>query len=202
MKKTVFTVIAFGVLLLLTGCPTPNGPTPTPTAVTFVSAIQTGGTSGTADSTALTLTFDVDPTTLAASDITVTGATKGALSGTGTTRTLAISAITVANGEAVSVAIASPSGFTISGSPQTAVVYKDTIVAVTFVSAVQTGGTSGTADSTGLTLTFSDDPTTLAVDDITVTGATKGALSGTGMTRSLAISEIDVADGATVSVAT
>lgn len=55
-------------------------------AVTFESAVQTGGSSDTADSTGLTLTFDIDPTTLAAGDITVTGATKGALSSTGTTR--------------------------------------------------------------------------------------------------------------------
>ncbi|HOV12803.1 MAG TPA: DUF1566 domain-containing protein [Spirochaetota bacterium] len=80
----------------------------------------------------MTLTFSVDPTTLAASDITVTGATKGALSGTGTTRSLAISAITVGNGETVSVAIASPSGFTISGSPKTAVVYRLLVVGMAY----------------------------------------------------------------------
>ena len=176
----------------------------TRTAITFESAEQTGGTSGTADSTGLTLTFSVDPTTLTADDITLTGATKGALSGTGTTRTLAISNITVGNGETVSLTIANPSGFTISGSPQTAVVYTDTTIpptAVTFESAVQTGGTSGTADSTGLTLTFSVDPTTLTADNITVTGATKGALSGSGLTRTLAISNITVGNGENVTVA-
>jgi hypothetical protein len=172
-----------------------------PTAVTFQSAEQTGGTSGTTDSTGLALSFDVDPTTLAASDITVTGATKGALSGSGTTRTLAISDITVANGATVEVTIADPSGYAISGSPQAAVVYKDTTTAVTFQSAEQTGGTSGTTDSTGLALSFDVDPTTLAASDITVTGATKGTLSGSGTTRTLAISDITVANGETVSVA-
>lgn len=129
-KNGVFLGLLIAALLLLTmACPTPvdggngGGGTP-PTAVTFESAVQTGGTSGTASTTGLTLTFSVDPTTLTADDITLTGATKGALTGTGTTRTLAISDITVANGETVSVAIASPSGFTISGSPKTAVVYK------------------------------------------------------------------------------
>jgi hypothetical protein len=117
MKKIVITVIAIAGILLLAG-------SFTPTAVTFESAVQTGGTDGTDNSTGLTLTFSVDPTTLTADDITLTGATKGALSGTGTTRTLAISDITVANGETVSVAIANPRGFTISGSPKTAVVYK------------------------------------------------------------------------------
>jgi hypothetical protein len=130
-KKNIFLGLLIAASLLLTiGCDLTGaddgngGGGITPTAVTFESAEQTGGTSGTADSTGLTLTFDVDPTTLAASDITVTGATKGALSGTGLTRTLAISDITVGNGETVSVAITSPSGYDISGSPQTAVVYK------------------------------------------------------------------------------
>jgi hypothetical protein len=94
------------------------------TAVTFVSAVQTGGTWGTADSTGLTLTFSVDPTTLTADNITLTGATKGALSGSGTTRSLTISSITVGNGETVSVAITNPSGYSISKSPRYAEVYK------------------------------------------------------------------------------
>jgi len=69
-----------------------------------------------------------------------------------------------------------------------------------FSSAVQAGGASGTANSTGLTLTFDTDPGALSADNITVTGADKGALSGTGTTRTLAISNITVDDGATVSV--
>lgn len=92
--------------------------------VSLLSVDQNGGTSETADSTSLTLTFDGDPTTLTADNITITGATKGALTGEGTTRTLGISDITVGNEEEVSVAITDPSGFTISGSPKTAVVYK------------------------------------------------------------------------------
>ena len=42
----------------------------------------------------------------------------------GTTRSLAISGITVANGETVSVAITSPTGYSLTGSPKTAVVYR------------------------------------------------------------------------------
>ncbi len=114
---------------------------------------------------------------------------------------LAISSITVSNGETVSVTIANPIGYTLTGSPQTAVVYRDTNTAVTFMSAEQTGGTSGTAETTGLAFTFDVDPTTLTADDITLTGAAKGALSGTGTTRTLAISNITVANGETVSVA-
>lgn len=49
-------------------------------------------------------------------------------------------------------------------------------------------------------MTFSVDPTTLTAADITVVGATKGALSGTGITRSLAISNITVGDSESVTV--
>jgi len=90
----------------------------------FSSAVQAGGASGTANSTGLTLTFDTDPGALSADNITVTGATKGALTGSGTIRDLAISNITVANGATVSVTITSPVGYSITRSPQTAVVYR------------------------------------------------------------------------------
>ena len=121
----MLSVIIFSLIL---GCPSVTnniGSTDSKaTAVTFKSAVQSGGTDGVTDSTGLTLTFDADPTTLAASDITVTGATKGALSGSGISRNIAISGITVDNGETVSVTIASPNGYTISGLPQAAAVYR------------------------------------------------------------------------------
>jgi hypothetical protein len=91
--------------------------------VTFVSAVQIGGTSGMTDSKALLLTFDVDPTTLTTDNIEITGATKGTLSGTGTTRTLTISDI-YTDGTNVSVTITNPEGYSITGSPKTAMVYK------------------------------------------------------------------------------
>ena len=91
--------------------------------VTFSAIEQVGGVTLLADTTALNFTFSVDPTTLLASDITVTGATKGALSGSGTTRTLEITDITVLNGETLTVDIDNPSGYTISGSPKTVTVY-------------------------------------------------------------------------------
>jgi hypothetical protein len=72
---------------------------------------------------------------------------------------------------------------------------------IEFKTVEQTGGTAGVSDSTSLTLTFDVDPGSLTVDDIWLTGATKGALSGSGTKRSLAISDITVANGETVLVA-
>ena len=100
--------------------------------VSFSGAIQSGGVSGTTDSTALVLTFDTNPSTLTADDITLIGAAKGDLSGSGMSRTLSISNITVANGATVSVEITSPSGFSISGSPKTAVVYRSPYVGMPY----------------------------------------------------------------------
>lgn len=169
-----------------------------PAALAFT-GLTANGTSGTATTTELTLTFDVEPIGLAASNITLTGATKGALTGSGTTRSLAISSISVANGATVSVAVASPAGFVISGSPRTAAVFKAP-TAVAF-SALTANGVAGAASTTTVTLTFDVDPITLAESDIMVTGATKGVLSGTGTTRTLAISSITIANGDSITVA-
>lgn len=93
-------------------------------AVVFSGLTQDGGTSNYVSSTSLILSFSVDPTTLTVSDIILTGATKGALTGSGLTRSLAISDISVADGATVSVAVASPAGFSITNTPLTTVVYK------------------------------------------------------------------------------
>ena len=128
MKKFIpFSLTVILILaVILSGCGGGNGGGNSGggTNVVFVSATRTDGASGTADSTGLTLTFDVDPTTLAADNITVTGATKGALSSSGTTRSLAISDINVADGGTVTVTITSPAGYSITGTPKTAVVYR------------------------------------------------------------------------------
>lgn len=71
---------------------------------------------------------------------------------------------------------------------------------VNFISAVQIGGNHGTTNSTALTLTFSEDITNLADSNITVVGATKGELSGTGTTRNLSISNISADNAGTVTV--
>ena len=62
-------------------------------------------------------------------------------------------------------------------------------------------GTPATVTTTELTLTFSVDPTSaFTADNVTVTGATKGELTGTGTTRTLEISAITVANGGDVTV--
>lgn len=187
-------VVAF-LLLIIVGCDLFGNGEGTQIAVTFESAVQTGGTSGTTDSKALRLTFSADPTTLTADDITVTGATKGALSGTGTTRMLAISAITVENGETVTVAIANSSGFMINGSPQTVIVYREPLsIGMAYQGGViayilQSGDPDYVSDEThGLIASTSDLSTGIQWynGSFTTTGAIGTAL-GTGQANTTAI---------------
>jgi hypothetical protein len=61
-------------------------------------------------------------------------------------------------------------------------------------------GVSVDETTTQLTLTFSEDPISLNASHITVTGATKGTLSGSGTTRTLDISDITVKNGQNIVV--
>jgi len=67
-------------------------------------------------------------------------------------------------------------------------------------SGITANGTSSLVTTSELTLTFDDDPESLAIDNIDVTGATKGNLNGTGTTRTLTISNITVANESTLTV--
>ncbi|WP_340021350.1 S-layer homology domain-containing protein [Paenibacillus sp. FSL K6-1096] len=123
------------------------------TPVTLQSAVA-DGTPGAVTSTKIDLTFDQPITGLTAEDITITDGTgsavKGALSGGGTAWSIGLSSVTK-EGD-VSVAVNSPSGYTVSGSPLTAAVSlfrpapEDTPTAVIDYAAEQlTGLTPGAA---------------------------------------------------------
>ncbi|ETT61943.1 cell wall/surface repeat protein [Paenibacillus sp. FSL R7-277] len=97
---------------------------PGPTVPVVLQSAVADGVPGTTTSTKIDLTFDAAITGLTADDITITDGTgsavKGSLSGLGTAWSLALTSVT-AEGD-VSVAVNSPSGYTVSGSPQTATV--------------------------------------------------------------------------------
>jgi len=110
MQRKILGLFMGMMALVLMGCPNPTTEnTNSLTSIAF-SAITANGTPNTISTTALTLTFDADPTNLTIDDITLVGASKGVLSGTGVMRTLTISDIIVANAATVSVALANPSG--------------------------------------------------------------------------------------------
>jgi hypothetical protein len=167
------------------------------TVAALTGVTKADGTPNTADTTKLTLTFDKAVTGLTVANLTVTGATADTLTAgaDNKTWTLAIKDLTVAEGGDVTVAIASsPTGFTLSGT-QTVTVNK----AATPVSLTVTANGDATTATTTLTFTFDKDVTGLEASNITLTGATAGALTGSGKVWTLAVSDI-TADTVTVAV--
>ncbi|MDR0778372.1 MAG: hypothetical protein LBE48_02905 [Methanomassiliicoccaceae archaeon] len=122
-------------------------------------------------------------------------AVKGTLTGSGKTWTLSLSS--VASQGNVTIKISDFGDFAVDTASQTVAVYKDGRTHVTFT-ASQTGGSSGTTDSTGIVITFSDDVTGLTASDITIASGTgsavKGALSGSGRTWTINITNVEEGD--------
>lgn len=128
MKK-IFILLITAMVFALAGCPQVTddggGSTPTTETIAWTSAIQTGGADGTALTTGIDLVFAKAITGLTAEHIAVTGATKGALTDNGEGKyNLAISDITVANGEDVTIEIAGIANVTINPSTINVLVYK------------------------------------------------------------------------------
>jgi endo-1,4-beta-xylanase len=183
-------------------------------AVTFQTLTANGSAS--AQSNALTLTFDKDIENLAAGDITLTAGTTGAVKDALTRSaagiySLAITGVTTQGDVSVSVA---KTGYEVSGNPKTATVYPAPStglqdIAVTFNSLTADG--SASAQTTALRLTFSQDITDLAASDITLdagaTGAVKGVLtrivnsSANPWIYSLAVTGVTTQGDVSVSVA-
>ncbi|MDR1806555.1 MAG: MBG domain-containing protein, partial [Propionibacteriaceae bacterium] len=193
----------------------------TPTAVSYT-VVQSGGTSTYADSTGLTFTFSqaiqisglAHEATIPASFLDAISLVGADLEGTvtegepanGTVWIVAIENISVVNRANVSVAVADFAGFDVlNNSPQGVEVFRSGRTPVTY-SVTQEGGTSTYATTTGLRIEFSQEAPGLPSSAVTLTGATKGALSDCGdltdTTWCLALTAIDpaVGDGDNVSV--
>jgi len=78
-------------------------------------------------------------------------------------------------------------------------VFVRNVIAVAWT-ALTANGTSSSVTTTELTLTFDTDLTTLALSDITLTSATIVSLTGTGLTRTLEITNITVPNGQNVTL--
>ena len=165
------------------------------------------GTADTVTSTKIDLTFDTAITGLKAEDILLTDGTgaavKGTLTGSGTSWSVALDSVT-AQGE-ISAAVASPSGYSISGSPKTVAVYKTAQpVPITLLTAAA-DGTANTVTSTKIDLTFDTAVVGLKAEDITLTNGTgsviKGSLTGSGTSWSVALDEVTIQGDVSVAVA-
>jgi formylglycine-generating enzyme required for sulfatase activity len=158
--------------------------------ITYTAAAN--GTAGTTTSTSIALTFSAAVTGLTASNITLTNGTgtaaKGALTGSGTAWSIALTSVTTPGNVSVSIAKGG-----IESAVKTVAVYKSGAAAdITYTAAAN--GTAGTTTSTSIALTFSGAVTGLDASNITLTGdtgaATKGALTGSGTSWTLAISAV------------
>jgi len=172
--------------------------------VTFT-AVQTGGASGTANSTGIVLTFNKEVTGLTDGDITITNGTgqvtKGALSGSSTTWTIGLTSVAMHGN--VTVSVRDFGNFRVTTTSQSVAVFKE-LIPITFT-AEQTGGSSGTANSTGIILTFSQAVTGLNPNNITITNgtgqATKGtSFNGSGTTYTIGLTNVATEGNVSVSV--
>ncbi len=160
------------------------------------------GVANTSDTTELTLCFANNPRALTADHIKVTGATKGILSGSGMIRTLAISNITVAEGEEVTVEITAPDGYSVTTPSKTVAVHKAAIVTDT-TAPVLSGGSANRTSDTVATIGFTTDEAGTAyysvVDkdasapdkNVVATGTSLGTVSGTVTNASVTLTAGD-----------
>jgi len=158
-----------------------------------ISWTVTANGSSTVDTTQLTIVFSESITSLTAPRFTIiagTGsATRGSLSGSGTTYILNVSGITPGT---ITLSLANFSTYIFAGSPKVVTLLGRS--RIDFISAVQTGSSGNPTASTGIILTFSQDPVGLVATNITITSgtgsATRGTLTGSGTTRTLSISNV------------
>jgi uncharacterized repeat protein (TIGR02543 family) len=150
------------------------------TPVTFT-AVQTGGSLSTADSTGIKLTFSSSVTELTADKITITNGstgdvTKGGLSGSGTEWTIALSDVTSAG--TVSVGVANFGNFSVTTTAQPVSVYKD-LTAPT-LSTVSPTGNSVAASTNEIVLTFSEAMKTTGMSVALTYGSSQSVTLGSG----------------------
>jgi hypothetical protein len=165
--------------------------------VTFA-ASQTGGTSGTIDSTGILLTFSQSVTGLTADKVVITNGTgsitNGTLSGSGATYMIALTAV-AAEGN-VTVSIADFGNFHVANNPQTVSVYK----ADTTAPVLSSGSVNRTSDTTA-TIGFTTDEAGTAYytvvnsgaaapanTDIASGGTSLGTVSGTVANKAVTLS--------------
>ncbi|HWJ95698.1 MAG TPA: Ig-like domain-containing protein, partial [Telluria sp.] len=168
-----------------------------------LSITRSAGTLKAGENATITFTFSEDPgASFTDDDIVVTGGTLGALSGTGTTRTAVFTPQADAAGSAtISVAGGSYSdlaGNAGAGAAAPAIAF-DTQAPTLTISADR--GALKAGETATITFTFSEDPgASFTGGDVTVSGGTLGALSGSGTTRTAVFTPAAATNGGTASI--
>lgn len=161
----------------------------------FESLTVTNTASGTNNYIQLTAVFDKGINEgLTASDFNVRNATLMSVTGSGKTYVLNISNVTAKTGESVYVTV-QKTGYNIKTATRSVNLSG---AAIEFKNLTANG--SSTAQTTTLTITFDKAVPGLTAGDFTVTGATRGTLSGTGPVYYLTLTNITVDDRKEVNV--
>jgi large repetitive protein len=169
---------------------------PTVTITSNVAALKVGQTA------TITFTFSEDPGTSftwngTAGDLTISNGTLSAISGTGLTRTATFTPTANLSSGSASITVTSSSysdtaGNTGSAGTSPSIIIDTLAPTVAITSNVTTLKVGETAT---ITFTFSEDPGTSfawngTAGDLTVSGGTLGAISGTGLTRTATFTPI------------
>jgi hypothetical protein len=150
---------------------------PTVAITSDKSALKAGETA------TITFTFSEAPTGFDINDVTVTGGTLGTLKGTGLIRT---ATFTPAANSTAAPSITVGTGYTdvagnagVAGTTPTITI--DTVAPTVAITSDKSALKIG--ETATITFTFSEAPTGFDATDVTVTGGTLGAITGTGLTR-------------------
>jgi hypothetical protein len=154
---------------------------PTVSVAGSTSALKVGDTS------TITFTFSEDPgASFTAGDVTVSGGTLGTINGTGTTRTATFTPTANTDNGSASISVAANSYADAAGNNGSAggplLIGYDTNAPTLAITSSQPALKIG--ETATITFTFSEDPqTSFTNTDVTVSGGTLGAITGSGLTR-------------------
>ncbi|MGZ5199356.1 MAG: Ig-like domain-containing protein [Telluria sp.] len=152
----------------------------------------------------ITFTFSEDPgSTFASGDIAVGGGTLGALSGSGTTRTAVFTPDADTNAGTASITVGASTYTDAAGNDGgagiTPTLHFDTLVPTVAVTSDKAALKAG--ETALITFTFSEDPgTSFSASDLTVSGGTLAAISGTGTTRTAVFTPTANINGGTAGI--
>jgi gliding motility-associated-like protein len=183
-----------------------DGVAPTVAITSNVSALKKG------EAATITFTFSENPGSTftwngLSGDLTVTGGTLSAISGSGLTRTATFTPTAATNNGTASISVAAGSYTDLAGNTGSA----GTTPSLTFDTQAPTINIASNAsalkkgESATITFTFSEDPGSTFTwnglsGDVTVTGGTLSAVSGTGLTRTATFTPTAATDYGTASI--
>ncbi|GAB3470102.1 hypothetical protein GCM10027321_40080 [Massilia terrae] len=152
----------------------------------------------------ITFTFSEDPgTTFTSGDIVVSGGTLSALSGSGAVRTAVFTPTTNTNSGTASITVAgglyTDAAGNAGGAGTTPSIQFDTLVPTVAITSDKAALKIG--ETATITFTFSEDPgVSFTGADLTVSGGTLGAISGTGAVRTAVFTPTANTNGGTASI--